>query len=131
MTPPPLRLIEKSRRIAYVGAMKHLALIAALATPLPALAQDAPTGEVDEGLSLLEQGAQMLLRGMMSEMEPALKDMADAFQQAEPMLRDMLAMMDDLQNYHPPEIMPNGDIILRRKLPGEATTPLPDGEVEL
>jgi hypothetical protein len=110
--------------------MKKLLLILALSAPLPALAQEAPNGDVEEGMSLLEQGAQLLLRGMMSEMEPTLKDMADALAEAEPMLRDMLAMMDDLSNYHPPEIMPNGDIILRRKLPGEAI-PTPDGEVEL
>lgn len=111
--------------------MKQLALIIALAAPLPAFAQDAPQGDVDQGLSLLEQGAQMLLRGMMSDMEPALKDMADAFAKAEPMLRDMLAMMDDLTNYHPPEMMPNGDIILRRKTPAEMTPTMPEGEVEL
>lgn len=111
--------------------MKKFILILALASPLPALAQDAPGGEVEEGLSLLEQGAQLLLRGMMSEMEPALQDMASALKEAEPMLRDMLAMMDDLTNYHPPEMMPNGDIILRRKLPGDTPPALPDGEVEL
>jgi hypothetical protein len=123
--------IEKFTQSAYVGRMKKLLLILMLSAPLPALAQEAPNGDVDEGLSLLEQGAQMLLRGMMSEMEPALNDMAEALAEAEPMLRDMLAMMDDLTNYHPPEIMPNGDIILRRKLPGEVAPPLPDGEVEL
>jgi hypothetical protein len=123
--------IEKWPPVAYVGGMKKLALIIALSAPLPALAQDAPQGDVDQGLSLLEQGAQMLLRGMMSEMEPALNDMAKALQEAEPMLRDMLAMVDDLANYHPPERMPNGDIILRRKLPDEMTAPLPDGDIEL
>ena len=110
--------------------MKKLLLILALAAPLPALAQEAPNGDVEGGMSLLEQGAQMLLRGMLSEMEPTLKDMADALKDAEPMLRDMLAMMDDLTNYHPPEMLPNGDIILRRKTPAEMT-PAPDGEIEL
>jgi hypothetical protein len=124
-------LIEKIGESAYVGRMKKLALIIALSAPLPAFAQEAPNTDVDEGLSLLEQGAQMLLRGMMSEMEPALDDMAQALAQAEPMLRDMLAMMDDLTNYHPPEIMPNGDIILRRKTPAELATPAPEGEIEL
>ncbi|MCU0800709.1 MAG: AAA+ family ATPase [Rhodobacteraceae bacterium] len=110
--------------------MKKLLVILALSVPLPALAQDAPNTEVEEGLTLLERGAQMLFQGMMSEMEPTLQDMADAFAEAEPMLRDMLAMMDDLTNYHPPEIMPNGDIILRRKTPAEMA-PVPDGEIEL
>ena len=111
--------------------MKKLALIIALLAPLPALAQDGPKGDVDQGLSLLEQGAQMLLRGMMAEMEPTLQDMAKALTEAEPMLRDMLAMMGDLSQYHPPEMMPNGDIILRRKTPADRTVPVPEGEVEL
>lgn len=111
--------------------MKMLILLLALSAPMPAFAQDAPEGDVDQGLGLLEQGAQMLLRGLMSDMEPALKDMADAFATAEPMLRDMLALMDDLTNYNPPERMPNGDIILRRKVPAELVPTIPDGEIEL
>jgi hypothetical protein len=123
--------IEKIGESAYVGRMKKLLLLMTLAVPLPAFAQEVPNAELDEGFSLLEQGAQMLLRGMMSEMEPALDDMAKALAQAEPMLRDMMALMDDLTNYHPPEIMPNGDIILRRKTPAELAAPAPDGEIEL
>lgn len=112
--------------------MKTLALVLALAIPLgPAMAQDPPSGDVEEGMTLLEQGAQLLLRGMMSEMEPALDDMAKAFEDAQPMLRELMAAMDDITNYHPPEIMPNGDIILRRKQPGDVTPALPDGEIEL
>ncbi len=103
--------------------------IIAICLPLTAAqAQQAPNTDVDEGLSLLEQGAQMLLRGMMSEMEPALDDMAKALEEAKPMLDDLLALMGEVQNYHAPEMLPNGDIIIRRKLPG-AIEPAP--EIEL
>jgi hypothetical protein len=103
--------------------MKHI--IVALALSLtPAMAQEADT---DKGLSLLEEGAGLLLRGLMSDMEPAMQDMAEAFAEAEPMLRDLMAKMDDLTNYHAPEVLPNGDIIIRRKLAVELESP----EIEL
>jgi hypothetical protein len=113
--------------------MKQTLRIIALCLPLSAAqAQEAPNPDVEEGMSLLEQGAQMLLRGMMSEMEPALDNMADdmakALTEAKPMLDDLMALMGEVQNYHAPEMMPNGDIIIRRKLPGEIA---PAPEVEL
>ncbi len=115
---------------AYVDPMKRLILPLVLTLLLqPLQAQEAtPNPDVDEGMSLLEQGAELLLRGMMSEMEPALRDMSEAFAQAEPMFRDLIAKMGDLSNYHAPQMLPNGDIIIRRKLPAEL---LPPPEVEL
>ena len=99
--------------------MKKLILIMALSAS-PILAQEADT---DKGLSLLQEGAGLLLRGMMTDMEPAMQDMAESFAKAEPMLRDLMAMMDDLTNYHAPEVLPNGDILIRRKLPAELVSP--------
>lgn len=130
--------------------MRHLSLILllALALPAPAPAQTAPeTGE--EGPSLMERGAELFLRGLLSEMEPALQDLQERFSEVEPALRslveemgpalvELLRTVQDFRGYHPPEILPNGDIILRKKLPGEMDRPDlqpeeigPDGEVEL
>ena len=36
-----------------------------------------------------------------------------------PLLEDLGQQIEDLQNYHPPEILPNGDIIIRKRLPSE------------
>jgi hypothetical protein len=110
--------------------MKRAAFILAICLPLaPLQAQEAsPNADVEEGMGLLEQGAQLLMRGMMAEMEPALKEMADAFTAAEPMLRDLIAIMGDAANYHAPVILPNGDILIRRRLPG---ADVPGGEIEL
>jgi hypothetical protein len=47
------------------------------------------------------------------------------------MLRELSAMIGDIGNYHAPEMMPNGDIIIRRKLPGEERTPDPGEEIEI
>lgn len=103
--------------------MKQIIIALAL-TLSPAMAQDADT---EKGLSLLEEGAGLMLRGLMADMEPAMQDMAEALAQAEPMLRDLLSQMDDLTNYHAPEVLPNGDILIRRKLAVEMETP----EIEL
>ena len=107
--------------------MKHiavLALVSALAAA-PAAAQD-----TEKGLSLMEEGARLLLRGLMQEMEPALDDLREFSQELEPGLRKMMeemgpalielmAKIDDITAYHAPEMLPNGDIIMRRKTPLE------------
>lgn len=75
--------------------------------------------EVEQGFSLMEEGAKLLLRGLASRMEPALKDMGEAVAGMEPKLREVLALIDDLRNYHAPEKLENGDILIRRKTPAE------------
>ena len=102
----------------YLGPV--LVLVAA-----PALAQDdSATG--DEGFSLLREGARILMESMLKEMEPAMRDMQEDFgaalREMEPALRELGGMIGDLRNYHPPEKLPNGDIIIRRKTPAEILT---------
>jgi hypothetical protein len=105
--------------------MRHaIALTLCLGFALPAAAQEAGEGgasDVDEGFSLLEEGTRLLLRGLMAEMEPALRELQGALQ--------------ELDAYHPPEVLPNGDIIIRRKTPLDAAPPAPvppgEGEVDL
>jgi hypothetical protein len=110
----------------YMGGMKRtIALTLCLGLALPAAAQEAGTEggatDMDEGFSLLEEGTRLLLRGLMAEMEPALRELQGALQ--------------NLDAYHPPEVLPNGDILIRRKEPleGAPTTPeIPgEGEVDL
>jgi len=106
--------------------MKHLILAACLALPLPAAAQDGEdAGEIEEGFSLMEEGAKLLFRGMMSEMEPAIEDFTDMAQELEPALEllatemgpalmELMQTLDSVRYYERPEILPNGDIIIRR-----------------
>ena len=90
-------------------------LCAALAAT-PGLAQEKE--DLREGMDLLSEGTRLLLKGLMGEIEPALRELEGA-------LRDMNA-------YHPPEVLPNGDIIIRRKVPKSLAPPLAeDGEIEL
>jgi hypothetical protein len=89
------------------------------ASPAAVVAQDLPPadepGDLGEGLSLIDRGARMLLRGLMAEIEPTLRDFGSA--------------IDDLSAYHAPEVLPNGDIIIRRKVP--LTPPPGEDEVDI
>lgn len=106
---------------AHIECMKHaLALIVVMSAATPAMAQD------DDGLSLMERGAQMFFEGMLKEIEPAMDELQllaeqfgpslqDFATQMGPALGDMLDQVEDWSIYEAPEIMPNGDIIIRRK----------------
>ena len=108
---------------------------------LPVFAEDVPPVPKGEGFSLMEEGAKLVLRGLMTEMEPALNDMQDALKEVQPALRDLgpkfaqlIAMIDDFKNYAAPEMLPNGDIIIRRTaplMPKRDFLPGPNGEIEL
>ena len=109
--------------------MKRILLIVTLGLSAPAYAE-----ESTEGLSLMERGAQLLMEGLMQEMDPVLDDLkalADEFgpalesfsTQMGPALRGLLAEVEDWSVYHPPEMLDNGDIIIRRKLPEEPEEP--------
>ena len=95
----------------------------------PAFAQDetpATPGDVDEGVSLLHEGAKLLLKGLMSNMEPAMQDMGRAITEMQPALKELLGMMGDVTKYHAPEMLENGDIIIRRKTPAELAPAAPE-----
>lgn len=100
------------------------ALAACLA--LPATAQE----QKDDSLNLMEEGAKLFFRGLIEEMEPALRELEGFAREIEPnlrsfvqemgpALRELMTEVEDWSAYHPPEIMPNGDIVIRRKTPQE------------
>lgn len=84
----------------------------------------------------------MLLEGLMKEMEPAIEELEGFADQIEPRfrefwgemgpaLRDLMDEIEDWSAYHPPEILPNGDIILRKKTPQERQQEVaPEDEIE-
>ncbi|MFD1911725.1 AAA+ family ATPase [Halodurantibacterium flavum] len=92
--------------------MRHaIALSLMLATAAPAAAQD----DWSEGLDRFQEGAQRLLQEFLREVEPGLRDLT----------RDLARQIDDLTLYHRPEVLPNGDILIRRRAPRDAP-PTPD-----
>lgn len=133
--------------------------VALLTLALPALAENARPEPVpqqefegtevekDDGFSLMEEGAKLVLRGLMAEMEPTLNDMEDALAEIRPALEEMgpklkelVTLMGDVANYEAPVRLPNGDILIRRKPDappppgvGEPLAPLPgpNGEIDL
>lgn len=121
--------------------MKPIAAFLCLAVlTAPAAAQ-----EPDEGLGLMEEGARLFFRGLMSEMDPAIEELEGLADDMLPLLRELRAEMgpafrtlleevDDWSAYRAPEILPNGDIILRRKVPltpDDAPEVPEDGPVDL
>ena len=116
--------------------MRHLALILALCAA-PALAEE---GDAEEGLGLIDRGMEMLLDEFMDRMDPAIEEFRDRMDPAleefrdrvGPALEDLRDQLQALGDYHPPEMLPNGDIIIRRKTPLEPMLESnPDGSVDL
>lgn len=91
-----------------------------LAAALLALPLAAQQTDTDKGLSLMEQGARLLMQSLLDEMEPALSELQAelgvALGELQPAVRELLALIDDFRNYEPPEKLPNGDIIIRRRV---------------
>lgn len=99
-------------------------------------AQDASsTGSATgEGISLIEQGAKMLLEELMGQLGPTLNEMGQTLNEVGPALEEMgpelrgkvaqlLATMGDLRNYGTPQVQPNGDILIPRTAPLTENTP--------
>jgi hypothetical protein len=112
-----------------------ITVAALLAAPLQAQTPEPPAE--DEGFSLMQRGAELFFEGILGEMEPAIEDFRAFAEMAEPHLRALLSEMgpalmqvldriDDIANYEAPEILDNGDIIIRRK--PEAPDFAPDPE---
>lgn len=97
----------------------------------------------ESGSSLMERGAKLFFEGILKEVEPAVKDLQGMMEEMEPALQDFVQRMgpalaelmdevEDFSAYHPPEVLPNGDIILRKKTPEEhESLPQSEGEIDL
>lgn len=115
---------------------------------MPAAAQE------DSGKSLMEQGAELFFEGLREEMEPALDDllglaqqfgpaMQSFFEEMGPALAELAGEIKDWSAYEAPEMLPNGDIIIRKKPPqdqletpdqpeeSEQTDDAPDGATDI
>ena len=109
--------------------MKHALALSLLLAAAPLAAQEvAPEMEDDRstGSTLIEEGARLFLRGLIEEMEPGLDELARGFDEIAPILgtflyemgpalTEILESVDSLANYGPPELLPNGDILIQRR----------------
>lgn len=87
--------------------------------------QMAPAGD-----DATENSGPLLSEEDMEELSEATRRAIEEFSGLiAPMLNSMGALLQDLPRYEAPEVLPNGDIIIRRyRAPAETTTE--DGEIE-
>lgn len=90
--------------------MRWLVVSTLLFAAYPSFAED------DRGRDLMAEALRLFMKGLLEEMEPAVDGLE--------------GLLDDLGAYHAPEVLPNGDIIIRRKRPLEPEIG-EEGEVEL
>jgi len=81
-----------------------LLLIIALSMAPVARAQDGQK-EMTDGMDMMQKGGRLLLEGLMKDVGP--------------MMLELQGKLLDMSEYHLPEVLPNGDIIIRRKVPLE------------
>jgi hypothetical protein len=97
-------------RTARVLAISFLAAGLAIA---PAYGGSAGSG-ADTGDRPLSEQLDEAFRGLMEQMKPALDEFMETL--------EVLEEIDSFEHYERPEILPNGDIIIRRR---EDAPPLP------
>lgn len=109
--------------------MKRLLPLALLMLAAAPLRAEAP-GDVGKGFNLLEEGGKLLLRGLADKIQPEFEAM---MRDIGPAIESLGVYFDDLGAYRAPEIQPNGDIIIRRKVPLVPLAPgtVPGGEIEI
>ena len=100
--------LHSARSAPHIRGMKRilpltLALILA-ATPVAAGDETPPTNpELSEGAEMLSEGMRLMLKGLLAGGAEGWDRMVD--------------WLDDLSLYDPPERLPNGDILIRRRAP--------------
>ncbi len=129
--PPPFRVTPFAAALAMLLVLSLAPATAQTTAPesLPDTLTPPPDARTDptpgEGLGLIEEGARLFFRGIISEMEPMLDSLRDRAIEIEPALRglarqmgpalvEMMARIDDISHYEAPELLENGDIIIRR-----------------
>lgn len=92
-----------------------------------ALAGSASAQDQDDGSQMMERGAREFLEGLLREMQPAWDNMQAFLDEMGPAMIDLLDEIKDWSVYEPPEMLDNGDIIIRRK-PDVPQKPAPENE---
>jgi hypothetical protein len=108
------------RFLIVVSLSAALALSGRFALPLSSEPYSPPQeAPQDKGALSLSEMFEQILRGFLSEAEPQLRELERGFSALEPEIQRFLDELRGMTQYHPPEILPNGDILIRRR----ATTP--------
>lgn len=105
--------------------MRKLPIIAAFAGVIAA-APPVFAEEEGESRGILPSEEEMRQLGALAE--KYLRDFAD---EVSPMIERLDTLIDDLDRYEAPEMLPNGDIIIRRRPDAPPFEPSEDGSVAL
>ena len=101
--------------------MRHAALAALLVLAPPALAQsDGDSRPLMPFLDEWSERTEDMMRELMDEIGPEMERMMTDIV---PQLQELSELLGGMVHYEMPEILPNGDIIIRRK---QDAPPLPD-----
>ena len=116
--------------------MKHaLPFALMLVFASPALAENQTPNDLSPNFG---EGANQLFGDLLNDLAPLFEGMEelgnDLGEEIGPLLDDLNSSIaegfEGLNAYHPPEFLPNGDIIIRRKQPGE-TAPTPEDPIDI
>ncbi len=111
--------------------MRQLVKVLAIGGALSLSASGVWAEDKDEGRSLMEEGALLFFKGLQNEMAPALEGLQSFMEEAGPSIQafvvemgpklgEVFSQVKDWSQYHAPEMLPNGDIIMRKKTPQES-----------
>lgn len=102
--------------------MRPILRPAALALALILTAGTAPAQQRDEGIDLMQEGAKIILRSLLRDMGPQISQM-----------QELARTLGDFDQYQMPEVLPNGDVLIRRKVPlmPRRLDPPEEGEIDL
>lgn len=128
--------------------IRHLVTAGLLALPAAAAAQTAPwspppadstlpdpstpapagrPGAPDPG-DLIARGVESVLQDFLGRAQPHLEGLANDLQGLArdygPALNELSGLIDDIGNYEPPQRLPNGDVLIRRKADAPPAPPL-------
>ena len=101
---------------------KALILTAMLATaPMGVVAQETPDAgdPLSRGAEMMREGMGLILRGLRDQMQPMTDDLAQGWAR-------LIELLGDFSAYELPEVLPNGDIIIRRKVPLDTAPDAPE-----
>ena len=105
--------------MAYTCPMKcvrHIVLCAALALPATVQAEEAPAPQDSTPFFDMIEG---FLRGFLRDVEPQMRQLERGFEEMEPELERFMDQMRAMTQFHPPVVLPNGDILIRRRQSGD------------
>ncbi|MCK8465234.1 hypothetical protein MUY35_15350 [Aliiroseovarius sp. S1339] len=94
-------------------AVVTMVTVACLSSPLLAEGEGetlSDNPQLSEGTELLNRGFKLLLEGLANEVEPMADKWAEGW-------AELVKRFGDMNAYYPPETLPNGDIIIRRRTP--------------